>query len=354
MKRIEIYALLSLVLLGGISCSTTKELEIAALEPAAIDLQQDISRIGIVNTSSPEERETITDALERRISLEDVKLSTEGQYAAISGLRQALQQDGRFDTIVFIEETPQALLGLGTDPLQIAWQSIQGICDTHSLDAVFALASYDTETHVKIRKKSYLALDLIRVENKVRGHEITVETLIENGWRIYEPGSQTVLDEFVFTGAIVSTGHGQTPARALENLGSRYDDFVSQGREDGSSYGARLRPMERKLIRQLYIKGSPNLEQAHVFAQNEDWENAADLWQKDVVGVKIKPRSRACHNMAVWQEYQGQINTALLWAQKADDTHSTKHSRAYLAILEARQQAEAVVQQQLTQTDFIE
>ena len=353
MKRIEIHALLGLILLGGLSCSATKDLEIAAIEPAAIDLQQDISRIGIVNTSSPDDKEPAKDALERRITREDLNFSTKGQFAAISGLREALQQDGRFDTIVFIEETPQVLVGLGTEPKQIAWQSIQRICNTHSLDAVFALASYDTETHVKIRKKSYLALDLIRVKNKVRGHEITVETLIENGWRIYEPSSKTVLDEFVFTGAIVSTGQGQTPKRALENLGSRHDDFVAQGREDGSSYGARLRPMKRKLIRQLYIKGSPNLEEAHLFTQNQDWENAVRLWQKDISGSKTKPKSRAYHNLAVWQEFRGEINAALLWAQKADETHSSKSSRAYLAILEARQQAETVIQQQLTQTDFI-
>lgn len=354
MKRIGLFALFGLMLMVGISCSATRDLEIAAIEPAAIDLQQNISRIGIVNTSSPYDREPVTDEIERRITKEDVELSTQGQFAAITGLREALQQDGRFDTIVFIENTPKALVGLDTDPKQIAWQSIQRICETHSLDAVFALATYDAETHVKVRKKSYLALDLIRVKNKVRGHEVTVETLIENGWRIYEPNSRTVLDEIVFKGAIVSSGQGQTPARALENLGSRHDDFVSLGREDGSNYGARLRPMKRKLIRQLYIKGSPNLEEAQLFIQNQDWENAVYLWQKDIAGIKSKPKSRAYHNMAVWQEYQGQITTALLWARKADEAHSTKESQAYLAVLEARQQDETVLQQQLTQNNFIE
>ena len=354
MKRIGVNALLGLILLGGIACTATKDIEIAAIEPAAIDLEQHISRIGIVNTSSPGDNEPIKDALERRFARETFKLSAEGQEAAISGLHEALRQDGRFDTILFIEETPEALLGLDTAPKQDAWESIQHICDTYSLDAVFALASYDTETHVKIRKKSYLALDLIRVKNKVKGHEITVETLIENGWRIYEPKTQVVLDEFVFKGAIVSKGQGQTPTRALENLGSRYDDFVTQSHKDGSKYGARLRPMERKLVRQLYIKGSVHLEEAYPYTQTENWEDAVRLWQKDISGSKTKPKSRAYHNLAVWQENQGQINTAMLWAQKADATHSTKSSKAYLATLEARQKSEIVVQQQLTHSNFID
>ena len=90
MKRIGFIALLGLILLGGISCTATKDLEIAAVEPAAIDLKKDISRIGIVNTSSPDEKELVSDALERRITREDVKLSTEGQFAAISALQEAL------------------------------------------------------------------------------------------------------------------------------------------------------------------------------------------------------------------------------------------------------------------------
>ena len=112
--------------------------------------------------------------------------------------------------------------------------------------------------------------------------------------------------------------------------------------------------MKRNLIRQLYVKGSANLEEAHPLTENEDWENAVRLWQKDISGPKAIPKSRAYHNLAVWQEYQGLIKTALLWAQKADATHSTKNSRAYLAELKARQQSETVVKQQLTDSHFIE
>lgn len=354
MKRIGLFAMLGLILSGGISCSATKDLEISAVEPAAIDLNHQITRIGIVNTSAPVSQEQVNDAIGRRITKENVRLSREGQEAAIAGLREVLQQDGRFDTILFMETTPEELVGLDTDPEQIAWQRIQQICESHELDAVFALASYDTETHIKVKKKAYLALDLIRVRNKVKGHEITVETLIENGWRIYEPNSQAVLDEFVFKGAIVSTGHGQTPTRALENLGSRQEDFISQSREDGTKYGARLRPMKRSLVRQLYIKGSPNLEEAKIFLENGDWENAVYLWQKDIAGFKTKPKARAYHNMAVWQEYQGQLDTALNWALKADETLSTKNSRTYITDLEARQRIDTIVQQQLTLTDLIE
>ena len=323
------------------------------MEPAAIDLKQNITRIGIVNSTLPESRNTNTDGIGQRISKEDRVLSEKGQNAAILGLQEALGKDGRFDTVLFIDNAPKALRGLGTSPGQEVWQSISRICESQDLDAIFALASYDTETHIKVKKTSYLALDMIRVQNKIRGHEITVETLIENGWRIYEPSTQTVLDEFVFTGEIVSKGHGKTPARALENLGSRYDEIVLRSREDGSKYGARLRPVERKIVREYYIKGSPGLEEAHVYAVDQDWEKAVPLWEKDVHSAKSKIRSRACHNMAVLNEYQGKLKEALVWARKADESFSTRSSKAYVSILESRQQKQNLVNSQLSQLDYL-
>ena len=353
MKRHFLKLGLYTIVLALGSCASTRELEVTALEPAAIDLQQDMVRIGIVNSSESGSQDTFADGIDRRISKEDVILSEKGQDAAIIGLQEALDKDGRFDTIIFIKNTPQVLRGLGTAPKQEAWQSIAEICETHDLDAIFALASYETDTQVKVKKTSYIALDMIRVRNKVRGHEITVETLIENGWRIYEPSTQTVLDEFVFTGEIVSTGQGKTPARALENLGSRHDDFVVRSKEDGTKYGARLRPTERKIVREYYIKGSPNLEQAHRFASDQDWEQAVSLWEKDIQSTKSKTRSKACHNLAVWHEYQGRLEDALIWARKADETFSTKSSKAYVANLESRQERQILVNSQLSQLDFI-
>ncbi len=322
------------------------------MEPAAISLEQGMSRIGIINSSNPEAAVNSKDNITSYFIREDSRLTESGINAALEGLKETLVEDARFDEVVLIPETPEVLIGLGTEPKQVAWQSIANLCEQHELDAIFALANYETDTEVKLKKTSYLALDLIRVENKVRGHELTVETLIENGWRIYEPKSQKILDEFSSREEIVSIGQGLTPVRALEDLGSRHDDVVYQGKLSGTQYGSRLKPMERKIPRIYYTKGSPYLEDAHEHALNEEWEKVKPLWEKEVNNPKDRVRQRACHNLAVWFEYNGQLKEAIVWATKAHEIGKNKTTKTYLDSLLQRESQEEIVQDQLAQTQY--
>ncbi|MBT8235358.1 MAG: hypothetical protein KJO04_04125 [Bacteroidia bacterium] len=344
---------LGLLVLGFLSsCGATSNLEVTALEPAAINLEQGMSRIGIINSSNPEAAEISKDKLEAYFTKEDSRLAESGVHAALEGLKETLEADARFDEVVLIPDTPDVLIGLGTEPEQVAWQSIANLCKKHELEAIFALANYETDTEVKLKKTSYLALDLIRVENKVRGHELTVETLIENGWRIYEPKSQKILDEFSSREEIISIGQGVTPVRALEDLGSRHEDIVYQGKMSGTHYGSRLKPMERKIPRIYYIKGSPVLEEAHEHALNEDWDRVKPLWEKEVNNPKVRVRQRACHNLAVWYEYNGRLKEAIIWATKSHELGKNKTTKIYLDSLLQRESKEEIVQDQLAQTQY--
>jgi hypothetical protein len=334
------------------SCGATSNLEITAMEPAAINLEREMGRIGIINSSNPEAEASSKDELTAHFRRQDSKLAKSGVTAALVGLQETLEADARFDKVVLIPETPEILVGLGTEPMQVAWQSIANLCETYEVDAIFALANYETDTEVKLRKTSYLALDLIRVENKVRGHEVTVETLIENGWRIYEPNSKKILDEFSSREEIVSVGHGLTPVRAMENLGTRYDDVVYQSKMSGTHYGSRLKPMERKIPREYYSKGSPTFEKAHEHARDEEWDKVKQLWEQEVNNPNQKIKQRACHNLAVWFEYQNQLEQAIMWATKANELGKNKTTKAYLESLLKRESQEVLVQDQLAQTQF--
>ncbi len=345
--------ILGLLVVGLLSsCGATSNLEVTALEPAAINLEDELSCIGIINSSNPEAAENSKDNITSYLIREDSRLTESGVNAALNGLKETLEADARFDEVVLIPETPQVLIGLGTEPKQVAWQSIADLCEKHEVDAIFALANYETDTEVKLKKTSYLALDLIRVENKVRGHELTVETLIENGWRIYEPKSQKILDEFSSREEIISIGQGKTPVRALEDLGSRFDDVVYQGKMSGTYYGSRLKPMEKKIPRIYFIKGSPLLEEAQEHALNEDWDKVKLLWEKEVNNPKDRIRQRACHNLAVWFEYNGQLKEAIVWATKAHGLGKNKTTKGYLDSLLQRESQEEIVQNQLAQTQY--
>lgn len=86
---------------------------------------------------------------------------------------------------------------MGESSEGISWKKVEALCKENKVDAIFSLSHYDTDTKISLRKKKILQANMLRIKEKVKGNEITLETLIENGWRIYNPQNKQVIDEMV-------------------------------------------------------------------------------------------------------------------------------------------------------------
>ena len=85
-----------------------------------------------------------------------------------------------------------------------------------------------------------------------------------------------------------------------------------------------------------------------------DVQAASDLWKEEVSNLKAKIRGRACHNLAVGMELEGNLVQALEWASKANTSLNDKTSQEYLLELEARISQQTIVDAQLAQLNFTE
>ena len=95
----------------------------------------------------------------------------------------------------------------------------------------------------------------------------------------------------------------------------------------------RLKPANKASLREIYIKGSPLLTQAKTAVEDEDWLEAARLWQLDLGHDKPAIRAMACHNMAVLHELKGDLEKALDWALLATTHDDAKEHHSYLETL---------------------
>jgi uncharacterized protein DUF6340 len=329
------------------SCSATKEYALNALEPATVDLSTTITKIGIINESTASEKSAYKTRMEQLLSAKNQQLEKEGIEAAIIGLFNELQKDQRFDTIQLIPTEVNESKGLGDTVDAIAWLAIREICDTHGVDAIFSLAYYETDTQVSFKKKVVKEQNMLRQMIKISGHEITLETLIENGWRIYDPYNQKVIDEIVFNEQVTATGQGSNPLYALEDIGDRRETVLEQSTQAGSLYGRRLLPQEKEVVRDYYVRGSNKLVEAKKLVIEGHLEVAADLWKVETTHENDNIKAKACFNMAFYQETQGRYTSALDWAEKAYDHAPSKRAFAYLKILENRIDQSKIVQEQL-------
>lgn len=329
------------------SCSATKIHTLSALEPASVDLSVTITKIGIVNESVASGESAYTTRIEQLLSVKDRQLEKEGKDAAIAGLFDELLKDQRFDTVQLIETEFNNGKGLGDSTENISWSAIKDVCDTHNVDAIFSLAYYEADTQVSLKKKAVEEQNMLRQYIKVQGHEITLETLIENGWRIYDPYNKKVIDEIVFNDHITSIGTGTNPVYALEDVSDRREAVLEQSKHSGSNYGLRLLPQERDLQRDYFVRGTEKFIKAQKLIDEGDWEGAAALWEAEVTNGNPKIKSRASYNMAFYNEFKGDLEAAMDWATISYGYDENKVTLDYLKALRDRIDQNKIVQQQL-------
>ncbi|GGD39432.1 DUF6340 family protein [Muriicola marianensis] len=315
------------------SCKSTYTVTVYNLEPAPVVLAKDIKRIGIINEVGDRAASENISSLEALVKATDLKLAREGTEAALEGLLVELQKDKRFDTVMILNNTVSLWERELSEANSIPWQDLKEMCLQNQLDAVFSLAFYQTDTKISERKSSMEELDMLRTRVVIPARELTLETLIENGWRIYDPFDEKVLDEIKVNEQVVTQAKGEDVLNALRSMTDRADSLMSKSRGSGSTFGLRLKPSNKAVERQIYIKGSPLLVQARLAVIDEDWLEAARLWQMDLNHEKSAIRAMACHNMAVLYEIKNDLEKALEWAIQASTHDDGKAHTQYLETL---------------------
>ncbi|NNE03614.1 MAG: hypothetical protein HKN52_10655 [Eudoraea sp.] len=347
MRTSSILTIFSVAFLLLTGCEATQTVMLTSLEPAPVLLSKEIKRIGIIDESITLKKEEYSDKLDELVSIEDGQLQKQWKDAAINGLYGELLRDQRFDTILMLNNIEKKGKVIQDENAEIPWESIKQLCDMHNIDAVFSLAYYDTDTQISVKKTSMEELDLLRMRVKVAAQEVTLETLIENGWRIYDPYNKEIIDELTFSDQIISSAKETTSFRALESMYDRKDSIIAKSRSTGSTYGLRLLPFNKQIERDYFIKGTPNFVKAAQLVQEDKWNEASALWQLETINQNPKIQAKACFNMAVYMEVSDDLPQAIAWIHKSIGYDDTKKSTAYLAALKHRSEQNFIAEQQL-------
>lgn len=346
------YGLFLSVLIVLLSCSTTEQVVLQTMEPSPVAIPNAITKIGIINRSVPPENSKIENRVDQYLAAENRWFSENGTDAALTGLFDELLKDRRFESVKLLDRVSEEMKDFGSSSNSISWELVESLCTTYKVDAIFSLAYYDTDTKVTLKKASVTQADLMRRQVEVKGQEITLETLIENGWRIYDPANRRLIDDIVFNDQIVSTGKGVDPLQAYQSIGDRRETIISKSRTTGSNYGQRLLPFENSVSRSYYVKGTANLVKANELVAAGDWQGAMGLWEIELGNADSKIRGRSCHNIAVMNERNNDLKSAVEWANKSLDNHDSKVTAAYLITLKERMVQKDLLVSQLTQLEF--
>lgn len=316
-----------------ISCKTSY-LTVDVLKPARIDVPNEIKSVAIINRSLPAKEERAMNIIEGVISGEGIFNDRLGSEKCVVGAVELLNSSPRFKAV-----SPRGLdlRGTGTDrfPPALEWNIVNDISSRHNVDAVIALETFDSDSHTDYDRHEYTREEDGRKVKHVE-YRAEVRMEIEAGWRIYHAGKERIVDENVYVDHISWDADGPTREAAKRNLPSKGRIIEDAGFFAGEQYAARISPVWIKVSRNYYSKGNEELESASRYAKQGNWDKAAGIWEEVAKSSDPKIAGYAAYNLALSNEMQGNLTTALEWAEKSYYDFNNKKARNYINTLKGR------------------
>jgi hypothetical protein len=342
---------LLLITISGIlfSCKTS-QLTLSVTEPAPVTVPSYVKKVGVINRSMPTDETKAIDILDKALSLEGIDLDKEGALESIKGLTEELLANERFTEVKALNDIDFRTPRLTLFPVPLTWEIVAQICKETNTDALFALEKFDTDTRVTYSNRK---VDIKTPFGTIPGveHQADVETIVKTGWRIYDPAGKAILDEFVYTESIVSTGRGVNPLLAIAALTGRKAAVNEVSINAGRGYAMRIVPYRLRVMRDYFTKGTDNFKIAKRRAQMGNWDGAGELWLKETENSSMKIAGRAAYNMAIISEINGNVDAAISWAVKSYEDYNNKQAREYVNILKNRKYKNEVLKVQEENTN---
>ncbi len=314
------------------------------MQPAPVTIPPYIKNVGIIDRSRADDKNKTLDAIHRAVSLESGDLQKEGADAGTRGLADELTKNNRFINVKVIN-TDLRSFGAGVFPSQLQWDVVEKICRENNTDALFALELFDTESKISYAA-SPASINTGIANIPAIEHLANMSTLVKTGWRIYDPSSKNILDEYVLSRTINFSGRGINPVVAASALIGKKEAVKQVSTDAGQTYASRILPYWIRVSRDYFVRGNANFTIATRMARTGNWDGAAQLWKKETTNPNGKIAGRACYNMAIISEINGDLDGAIQWAQKSYENYGVRLALIYVKVLNHRKADNEILKSQ--------
>jgi hypothetical protein len=306
------------------------------MNPAPITISGSIKKIGIINRSLPDESNIILNKVHQGINAQTLSIIKDGSLECMRGLQDELQQDARFEIITILDTVKLRTPVSGSFPSSLSWDYVEKVCIQNNIDLLYCLDVFDTQlkiTPITIPTKPVNPIDII---GTVAQQQANITTTIKTGWRLYDPGMRLILDEYPISDALTVTASLMNITNTAEAMLGRKEAIKQDANRLGHQYALRILPYRFTVIRDYYIKGNRNFKTATRKARTGNWDGAGIIWKNETNNTKRKLAGRACYNMAIISEINGDIDGSIQWAQKAYEDYRNRLALKYLGVLKNR------------------
>ncbi len=337
--------ILAFIAVSAVACGSTSQMSLSVKKPAPVTLPASIQSVAVINRSEAGDATKTLNAIHNVLSLQTGDLQSAGAQASVQGLSDELLKNDRFKEVKKVTDIKLTSFGSGVFPSALSWDSVEKICIQTGTNALFSLELFDTESKVGYGSTP-VNVNVPGGTLQTVNHQVSMSTNLRTGWRIYDPSSRTILDEYVLGTNIVLEGSGINPAVALSGLSGRKEAVKDAGNKAGAAYAARIIPYWIRVSREYFVRGDDNFKTAQRKAQSGNWDGAGEIWKNETNSTDRTLAGRACYNMAIIAEINGDLDGAIQWAQKSYEDYKITLALNYVNILRYRKNQENILKEQ--------
>jgi len=312
MKKLILFLALTSIIA---SCKTS--FRISVLEPAIARIPENVKSYGIVNHNMEENSpEKVVGAI---LTGEQLNSNNVASERALDGVMRALEESGNLSGEVMLNtEEFRSLNG------ELNWAYMDTLAKQRGVDAFIEFSEMRTTSPVaSVIQTASTGSRNARIEGT-----LFINVYIANSHEKYERYFVRRFFNVPLSGAMTLTS-------VMNDVQRKRDSYRALGFQLGYSAGRLLYPNWVWVDRRYYNKGSENLRRAKPMIQQGNWDIAEKQLMRDIDNRSDKVRRRVLYNMALVKEGQGELSTAIDYAEKAA-LEGDKMANDYLRALKRR------------------
>ncbi|HLP10371.1 MAG TPA: DUF6340 family protein [Flavobacteriales bacterium] len=222
----------------------------------------------------------------------------------IRGLQESLSKALNYKSTSVVPVVYYGSAG-GNIPAPLSWKTVDSLCAANNADMLVVLEYFDSNAGIS----RSITNPGVPPVNSANTNNVSIKTV----WRTYKASTRTIIDDF--TGNSNAGYNNWRSPYFIQNRSERYNNTMSGGYWAGIDYGFRISEQWVLEGRRYFKGGNGTLRYASKLARFGQWDEANAIWEEQAKSMSPKVRARALHNMAVYAERKGDLNTALTHAR---------------------------------------
>lgn len=322
---------------GALASCSTARMTIEVLVPPQNTIKSEVEEIALINRVDPEEAHS---ALyingEFSENLDGLNLGM--QEAALYGLGTALN-DYEYYNVGEGKGGNYKREGRFKGP-KLPRTELKRLCALYKVDGIIVLEGYDAGIYASGDVTQSTAVDRSYGTVYVPSFNGRQEVHMRLYFRFYDNLTGEVIYEEEIDDIMSTTASGSTPDEVERRMPDKAGLMERLAVKLGSEVAKHISPHWEKDTRKYYAYGNGQLVRAGNLAQSGYWERASNIWF-DLVegeGVSNSVVKKACFNMILASEVAGDLDLAIVWAERCEEEFGLKRATAYKELLKKRKE----------------